>query len=53
LPLSARLRGEREGPGAQRREGEVYYGRLWNPLPHPALSAPGGGEGKSKSKIEE
>src|SRR5438552_18645755 len=40
------FRGEREGPVAQRREGEVGIGKR-SGIPHltPALSAPGGGEG--------
>src|SRR5690349_19556930 len=46
--LSPPFRGEREGPDAQRREGEV--GETANPLggpPHAALSPrPAGGEGK-------
>jgi hypothetical protein len=58
LSLSARLRGEREGPIAERWEGEVGCRRaLWNPPPPPgtarragrpgaALSAPRGGEGE-------
>ena len=41
------FRGEREGPIAERWEGEVGAGAaLWNPPPHPALSAPRGGEGE-------
>src|SRR5437762_99813 len=40
------FRGEREGPVAQRREGEVGIGkRSGIPHPTPTLSAPGGGEG--------
>jgi adenosylcobinamide kinase / adenosylcobinamide-phosphate guanylyltransferase len=42
------FRGEREGPGAARREGEVGIGER-SGIPHltPALSAPRGGEGDS------
>src|SRR5437867_2616157 len=48
LPLSARLRGEREGPGVVRREGEVGSSAVRDGgSPHltPTLSAPKGGEG--------
>src|SRR6266852_1845141 len=40
------FRGEREGPGAKRWEGEVGVGER-SGIPHltPTLSAPGGGEG--------
>jgi uncharacterized protein (DUF488 family) len=43
--LSPPFRGEREGPGAKRWEGEVGIGERPG-IPHltPALSAPGGGE---------
>ena len=43
------FRGEREGPSAQRWEGEVGAGNR-SGIPHltPALSAPGGGEGVSR-----
>ncbi len=42
------LRGEREGPGAQRWEGEVGVGKR-SGIPHltPTLSAPRGGEGEN------
>jgi hypothetical protein len=45
VALSA-LRGEREGPGAKRWEGEVGGGER-SGIPHltPTLSAPEGGEG--------
>jgi hypothetical protein len=48
LPLSARLRGEREGPGVVRREGEVGSSAVRDgglPRLTPTLSAPEGGEG--------
>ncbi len=45
------LRGEREGPSAQRREGEVGLGQR-SGIPHltPTLSAPGGGEGECRER---
>ena len=45
------FRGEREGPGAERREGEVddAANRLGGP-PHPALSVAGGVEEKSSAR---
>ncbi len=47
LALSARMRGEREGPAAQAREGEVGSAAVPDfglPRLTPTLSAPGGGE---------
>jgi hypothetical protein len=45
------FRGEREGPGAERWEGEVgMAGRSGIPHLTPALSAPRGGEGESGSR---